>query len=192
MYCQHNICKELTKIGCNGGVAALLFLEYDHRDGRGYTTKVCMLGYENGGKYKDSYNLCAGRFETEDGGCFLKAIVRELNEEFGINLWENQAEGEDDWTLFDAMFKSSSQIRWIQHYNTAVFVGYLSKGTKRTDQNAIMDGNRSKGKAYKEIDHVGYFRVSDTQRLSSDGKTFKPYAEISSFAASVISKCQFY
>ena len=50
-----------------------------------------MLGLENDGIYKDTYNMCAGKGSNEDiddtgSYCWIRNMLRELKEEFKIKL----------------------------------------------------------------------------------------------------------
>ena len=48
--------------------------------------KTVLLGLERFGKYRGKFNLCAGSLEPEDAGCAVNAAVRELREEFKLEM----------------------------------------------------------------------------------------------------------
>lgn len=166
--CNHQICRNIRLMGGDGVGAIVL-----SADMMGNVT--CLLGLEKFGKYQGLFNICAGSVEPYDKGCFLAAIIRELREEFKIDL---------NWRTFDYHFKNRyNQINYFMHYNTAIFVGNFDGLDERRINDIIIRDNATPLKpfAYKELSKVEFFRVRDIRQL----KNTKVY---STFAIACINK----
>ena len=72
MSCAHPICRRPHK-----GVGVVI-LDPSHG--------TVLLGKERFGRYKGRFNICAGSMEKEDGGCVVRAALRELMEEFKMTI----------------------------------------------------------------------------------------------------------
>jgi 8-oxo-dGTP pyrophosphatase MutT (NUDIX family) len=83
--CNHNTCVSIRNAGACNSIACVLVNNYNG------AKIVIYLGKERGGNYTGQYNLCAGKLEPCDGGCYLKALQRELGEEFKI--WTHLGSG---------------------------------------------------------------------------------------------------
>ena len=139
---------------------------------------VLGLGLENGGQYKDQYNLCAGKGEKEDdtgnGYCWLNNALRELYEEFTIKV---------NWSNFDSFFRGSDgKIRVFLHGRTPVFVMVLPGGTSRKPIKQQIQANLRNpvlSHSYKEMRDFEFFKLSDGQQIEGQ------VCNVSSFADAV-------
>ena len=178
MACKHNTCKRIRNLGGRGGVAGAILTHYNA------SIWTILLGKERDGVYKGTSNLCAGKLEKVDNGCYLKAFVRELKEEFKINLLHK--DGTINWKLFNKFFlNSQGMTRFIMHNKTPVFIGVFP-GLSRKPLNACVDwclqNEKSLSWSECEMSKVDWFKLSDQQQLEGE---FEP---ISSFARAVMKR----
>ena len=178
--CGHRTCGYiLSKIGHKKkcGVGAVIYNNYYDRK-TGSLTPSFLLGKERGGSYKGMYNLLAGGLEHSDCGCFIKGIIREINQEgkLGIKF------GKD----FDRKFRSqkTGRIRVLIHNGTPIFIGYLNGISRRPLNQKIKQCNQNRNLPWceREMDCVDWFKLSDCSQL--EGKRCK----VSSFASGVIKR----
>lgn len=153
VYCnKHNTC---LKYANATGVGCVLFRNMNQFE------KAVLLGRENGGRYQGLYNISSGKIELYDKGCIIKALIRELREEFKIDL--------SDMKFFNSVFKDNiSGIRSFQFsdsnnvlYPTIIFTGILPIGIKRTILNNIIYQDNMNPYAlpqFKEIGEVDWFK----------------------------------
>jgi len=132
--CNHEVCRNHPAVT---GVAAVIVNTYNRYDKYGNLVSsfpVVMLGMERFGTYAGSYNFSAGKIEPGDKKCILRALMRELMEEFKINL---------NWKSFNYHFLHNGKLRYIMHRNTPVFIGKF-RGLSRQPLNAaIAQSNRN-------------------------------------------------
>lgn len=174
--CRHRTCQWIRDQGIKlnnkipVGVAIIVFLLYYNKD------PAVLLGLERGGKYKDQYNLAAGKLEHHDNGCYMAAMMRELAEEFKIYIIFQD---------FDDHFRGSSgRIRVIMHKNTPVFIGVF-QGLTRSKLNRkiqIANNNHHLPRSQQEMAEVQWCFLNNMS--ISD----RPNGVISSFAAAVLQK----
>ena len=170
--CQHHSCQIFRRSNASG--VACILLNHHVKNGKSIGW-VSLLGLEKHGRFKGSYNLCAGGIEKKDQGCYLRALMRELAEEFKIRI--------SDFDAFDAIFKGNKGLRYIVHGGTPVFIGVVNN-VKSAKLNALIDrDNRDYNLpfAYKEMARVDWFRLDGKQRL-------KPPLPVSAFATAVMLK----
>lgn len=181
-YCtHHNTCIHLASNNAKKAAVAVLLLNHQKY---GF---VVMLGKERGGKYAEQYNLPGGKGDSNDLNtdlqfCWLKCIIRELHEEFGIHVPFRD-------NIFNSLFRSydGSHIRVIIHKDTPVFIGVLPIGTSRQSINSNIQKNRNNpalGPEYREIINVDNFYLLNGKQV--EGKD----CEISSFARQVIKRIE--
>ena len=83
--CQnHSICYQLSNSNARSSIGIFLTTNYNNKT-------VLVLGKEKEGNYKDKYNFCAGSGELYDTNtlgkfCWITCLLRELFEEFKINI----------------------------------------------------------------------------------------------------------
>ena len=175
--CQHQTCAKITaqrqlenRKGF-GGVACAIINKYMQ------IIWTILLGLETSGQYDRLFNLCAGRVDPSDNGCYLAAATRELFEEFAIDAPLG--------TAFDAIFKGNDgSIRYIMHRGTPVFIGVVN-GLSRNNLNPIImnrmqDPNVSH--SMKEMARVEWFDLQNKTQIEQKN------CSISAFASSVMDK----
>ncbi len=169
--CNHRTCKNLRSRGAGRGVGVVVFEMYKG------ATPVILLGNERGGRYHGEMNLCAGKLEPHDKGCYIVAAMRELSEEFKINV---------PFSNFDNIFKNSKgRVRIIMLGKTPVLVGVFH-GISRTPLNQeISRCNSTPGPhSQREMNFVNWINIQTRAPIDTQLPNFK----ISSFAQSLISK----
>lgn len=158
--------------------ALVLVLNYHNKTTNTYTW-VHALGQETGGQYAGQFNLCSGKLEQADGGCFLRGAIRELAEEFKIQT--SFGDG-----TFDAMFKGSNgKIRWIMHHRTPIFIGVLPAGFSRKPIKQAMAadvGNLHLPHSQREMSDFEFVRLDNG--LCVDGRVL----QVSTYAEAVRQK----
>ena len=163
MSCRiHKTCRDHPT--CKG-VAAGMFLPKYHKGSTNYNNLI-LLGKENNGTYKNEYNVSAGKLETIDNGCLIKAIIRELKEEFKIEITSG--------SIFDALFRCSYGIRCFEMGKTLVFVGILPSGFSRKPikQKMLIDcANKSLPYSYREMSDIEWFDSNNFTQI--EGKSYK-------------------
>ena len=105
--CGHHTCTCLLQRGAARGVGVFL---YNRRK------RCVLLGVERFGQYAGQLNLCAGRMDPGDRGCYISAAMRELREEFKVDV---------SYKDFESTFRnfSKTSIRFMMVNTTPVFVG---------------------------------------------------------------------
>lgn len=171
--CKHGTCAKIRGLCQNGdikGFGLMLIMKYNGQKW------VCMLGKERGGQYKGQYTLCAGKIDQQDNGCVLKTLVREMVEEFKIDMKFGPE--------FDKMFRDiNGNIRFYMKHNTPIFIGVLPSGTSRKPLNAkITQANSNPNLPWclREMEEVSYFDLKTHQEI--DGK----HCVLSSFSTQVM------
>ena len=149
------------------GACALLFVN-DHPNNR----PQVLLGKETQGKLKNMYNLPGGRMEPEDGGCYIRNVMRELAEEIKIQISFEQ---------FSQIFKGSTpNIHYILNYTTPIFIGQFPQHLNThilNTQIARANSNPSLPANLKEMSQVEWFDVNHL-----------PSTHISDFARTVCNR----
>jgi hypothetical protein len=173
--CSHKTCQKIRQFRNSsnlGGIGIAYLVDYNNTG-----HYAIMLGKEKSGAYQGLFNLCAGSVEKCDGGCYIKAAIRESSEEFKICI--NQKD------VFDKVFKNKQgKVRLIMHNKTPIFVGVV-KGLSRKQINPIIKANNqntSLPHSMREMSEVDYFWISNKQQIEGTQKA------ISTFASGVISK----
>lgn len=173
--CNHKTCQKIRQLRNSsnvGGVGIVFVNNYNS-----FGNYAILLGEERGGQYQGQYNLCAGKVDPCDHGCYIKAAKRESKEEFKINI--------DDKQVFDSVFKNNKgKVRFIMHHGTPIFVGVL-KGVSRKQINPIIsacNNNSSLPHSQREMKRVDYFWLSNSKQIEGHSH------QISPFASSVMSK----
>jgi len=103
--CNHKTCAKLNAKGAGKGVGIAIFENYNG------SIPVLMLGHERGGQYKGQMNMCSGKLEFSDHGCYIVGAMRELREEFKIDVTSAN---------FDQIFRNSRTncVRPLKVYQT--------------------------------------------------------------------------
>ena len=170
--CGHVICTQHQHCG---GVAVVVVNNYNRN---GIRAKVVLLGKERTGKYKGTYNLCAGKTEVQDYvqgfKCFIATARRELDEEFKLSLSSSSFRGQ--------------MKQCFTHGRTVMFV-IECMGLRRQSLNPMIAkalNNPHLPHYLKEIEHVEWFRMDSLQQL--EGKS----GRVSSFVREVMRRVAFY
>jgi 8-oxo-dGTP pyrophosphatase MutT (NUDIX family) len=180
--CLHKTCKKFNENRKVKGVGALLVLRRYRSNGINITNAV-LLGRERFGNYAGKYNLCGGKMDASDNGCVISAIIREIYEEFKIDLSGNNP------GLFDSIFRGDNGfIRCFFMGNTLMFVGFLPSGfsRKRIKPRMIRDCKNHPDSSFREMDDVKYFDSNTQRQIENRNCT------VSSYASSAIQKAQNY
>lgn len=150
--CQHKTCAQIKQNGGKTGVACMILNEY--KKNAIVQDTYAYFGKERGGIYQHTYNLCAGKLESCDNGCYIAAIIRELLEEFKIDARGTNRFGEK---RFDKIFRSysgeQSYLRYFMFYNTPIFIGYKSGISCEPIRKQMLNDNLCHPyKSYREMD----------------------------------------
>lgn len=169
--CNHKTCAKLRAKGAGKGVGVAVFEYYNG------SIPVIMLGQERGGHYKGEMNMCAGKLDLTDHGCYIVGAMRELREEFKINVTK---------VNFDQIFRNSKKlIRVTMIGKTPIFIGVF-RGITRNPLNKTIALCNSTQRPHceQEMNFVNWIDI----RTMSTIDTKYPNHKISSFATSFISK----
>jgi len=171
--CQHKTCAALRAANAANSAAVVLVLNYHNKSTNTYTW-VHALGQETGGSYAGQFNLCSGKLEQVDGGCFMKGAIRELAEEFKIQT--AFADG-----TFDALFKGTNgHIRYIMHHRTSIFIGVLPAGFSRRPIKQAMQSaiaNPHLPHSQREMDDFEYVRLDNGRCIDGRALPVSTYAD---------------
>ena len=183
--CQHNTCAHLTSIGCNQqGVAAVLFMDYQNPSSGKIISRVILLGKERAGAYANQFNFAAGKLDPSDNGCYIKALHREIAEEFKITIVIGPGNS------FDKVFKDANgSFRTLNYNGTAIFVGQLFNGTSRGTLNTIITKHNNDIKnswCLQEMECVDWFNINTLQQL--EGKNYPVSYFVTGLIPTVITK----
>ena len=167
MSCTHRTC--VNYLNCKGVGAVFILPEYKKNGNK--LNNVTLLGREVSGQYANKYNLCGGKMDPKDNGCFISAIRREIKEELKINL-NNPDE-------FDKIFRCSRGIRCFEIRKTLIFVGILPKGFSKTPIKLQMrnDYLTHPNNAYREMDDIEWFKTDNLSQIENIPCEVSPYAE---------------
>lgn len=171
---NHTTCRKIREASGSTGVAVLPVNKYYNQ------TWVAYLIQENSShnNYANLWNICSGKLEPQDGGCYLRAAVRELYEEMKL-LVKFPVE-------FDRHFKDG-EIQYIMHRKTPVFIGVFPS-LSRVPLNILIktdNSNPNLPATQRETQGVDIFRIPDGQSHDSTTQLTK-----SPFADAVIRKIQ--
>lgn len=169
-FCTHKTCAKIRSHGNPAGVACTVLNLYNQREW------TILLGLEADGEYKHTYNLCAGKLEAEDHGCYLEAARRELLEEFAIETVLGKGQS------FDRIFKNSlNRFRLIYYHGTPIFIGVFPN-LSRNKMNPTLQWRKQQRvqKAFREIERVDWFSLRTHQQIEGE------MAPVSSFAGGVM------
>ena len=181
---KHKTCQTIYNNGKPTGVGVLFLVNYHNGSN---TRWVVGLGKETGGSYKGSYNLCAGKMDQDDHGCYMKACIRELKEEFKVELELGEGNSFDEHfrrmkTDTDGRKKPIGKMRFFTFHKTPIFVGVFN-GTKRSDIREKMwndNNNNNLAPKYQEMDNFDFFELQSHHQIEGYHK------DISSFASGVM------
>lgn len=159
--CSHDICayikrqRRRDKRRGHGGVGMIILNNYYNRG------RYCvLLGEEKCGSYSGKFNLCAGKLDLSDDGCYIKAAKRELMEEFKL-------------TDFNKIFKmDNGRFKVVWYNGTPVFVGIV-KGLSRDPLNRkiLRDNfNPHLSFCHKEIHSVDWFWLDNKKQIENKNK----------------------
>lgn len=166
--CNHKTCENLRKLNAAQAAAVIPLVYYNGKHGSYWAMYV---GNELGGQYAGKYNLCAGKFEPSDQNCWIKCAMRELKEEYKIDL---------DNASFDALFRGSNgKIRVIMHNRTPVFVAVMPAGFSRKPIKAQMAADLqdpTKGHSYKEMDDIELIRLDNGKQIEGANISVSTFA----------------
>jgi len=163
--CKHQICHKVHTIRKNnnrigyGGAACIVLNNYFEQ------RWVALLGHERGGDYKGTYNLCAGKVDIQDNGCYVATVIRELEEEFKIKIQESD------------LCDKNGNLR-VFYKGSPIFI-LIVKGLKRNDVNQLI-GNDCKNKylpsCMREMDKVNYFDLQSQRQIENKNDTVSTFA----------------
>ena len=115
---EHTVCSQIIKAGGRTGVGVVPIVL--HEESR---RLFCILPVEKYGNYVDQYNICSGRLEGEDRGCYLRGMERELREELKKKIIEPQY-----LDMIGVLLRD--KLTWFLHRNTPIFIFTLNKMIK--------------------------------------------------------------
>lgn len=150
--CDHKVCLDNSTKYLNKGVGIIIFNNYTfHASGK--IVSSVLLGKEKRNCYKGQYNLCSGKLDHEDKNCWIKAAIRELDEEFKIKL---------SMSDFEEHFKDKhGDIDYIILNRTPIFIGKFPRlSRKPLNLQIIKDlSDHTLPYCYKEIENVDWFTL---------------------------------
>lgn len=161
--CQHTTCANIVKKTNGKAKAASVAFVLNYRFPNGDKQWVIALGKEDFGKYQNQFNLCCGSLDKQDNGCFIACAIRELREEFKINL---------SWKDFDKHFIApNGHIRYILHYDshthtyTPIFIGRFDGYHRDPIKNMMKEckKNPNTPSCEKEMSDFEYFFLNGQQ-----------------------------
>ena len=167
--CYHQECRTIHNASRNGrctGVAVIVLNKYYDQ------FPVILLGKERGGPYALKFNFAAGSIDPGDYNCILAAAMRELREEFKLDVRLE--------TNFDQHFRYNGQIIYFMHHGTPVFVG-MFRGLSRGLLNPVIaqcNANLRLDTCLREMECVNWFRL-DQDLIGIDGVKYNisPFVE---------------
>lgn len=108
------------------------------------------MGKERFGRYRGRWNVCAGSVEDCDQGCLVSACLRELREEFKLQL------DEDTWQ------RCTQRIFWIASTMVAVLRPPPRLDVHALDmENARVLQDDNVPPTYKEMERIGWISAND-------------------------------
>ncbi|ARF08363.1 hypothetical protein Catovirus_1_413 [Catovirus CTV1] len=168
-FCKHNTCHQIRVARGNfsrpGGIGIAFVNNYYNKD------YVVLLGKERGGNYAGQYNICSGKVESQDNGCYIKTVIREALEEFKIDV--------SNYKYFDQCFKAKNgKIRFFMFNGTPIFVGIIQGVSRATVNNIIANHNQNPNMphAFKEIECVDYFKIDDMKQVEKRPRILSSFA----------------
>lgn len=173
--CKHNICSILYRRVRNadkGGAGCLIVTKVDNK-------WVVLLGYEKyGTKNKNKLNLAAGGRNPNDNGCYIRCALRELNEEYKINLSEKE--------FFKYFTDTENKVQYqIMGGVTPVFIGVIPKIEISELNKKIKEDNMyNNDPSFREMEFVDFVDIFTRKQINN----IFPESKISSFANSMINK----
>jgi hypothetical protein len=175
MNCNHNICNVLIsklKNPNKGGAGCIILTKVEDK-------YVALLGYEKyGTKNKHKLNLATGGRNPSDNGCYIKCALRELNEEYKINLSETE--------FFKYFTDTENKVQYqIMGGVTPVFIGILPKiDINELNRKINYDNIYNTDPSYREMEFVDYVDIYTKKQIYN----IFPESRISSFANSMINR----
>ncbi len=175
MVCHHKICNQLYKRlrdPSKGGSGCLVLTKIDRK-------WAALLGYEKyGNKNKNKLNLAAGGRNEEDMGCYIKCAIRELNEEFKINLSESE--------FFKYFSDTNGNIQYIIMGGvTPVFIGIIPNiNLDELNKKIRYDNMYNTDPSMQEMEFVDFVDIYTRKQITGN----QPVSKISSFANTMINK----
>jgi hypothetical protein len=174
MTCNHNICKKIHKQTNNskrGGAGCLILTK---KNGKW----VALLGCEkHGGKNKGKLNLAAGGRNDEDDDCYINCAIRELKEEFKINL---------TYSEFLNYFSDKNTKKIFYHIigkTTPVFIGVFPNiDISQLNNSITYDNLHSTDPCLQEMEYVDFVDIVTKKQIDD----IHPKANVSSFANTTI------
>lgn len=173
--CQkHNTCRKLAQRGAGKCAAVALVMPYKKGN---IDCWVLGVGKEVGGRYRGQFNLCAGKSEASDyygkAFCWLKCALRELREEFKIDV--------SFGPRFDEIFKNKKgDTRFIIHNRTPVFIAVIPSGLRRLEIKNQMTYDRNdqmKPYSYKEMDDFEFIRLDNGKQIENKNIIVSDFAD---------------
>lgn len=152
--CNHKICAYFAHKKYNTGVGIIVYKNYIFPDNQ--TKASILLGKERYSRYAGLYNICAGTMEAKDKNCWIDTAIRELNEEFKIDL---------NYGLFYQKFcnKKDKKIRYFIHKTTPIFIGYFPEISTKSINKSLYKAihNPFLPNYQKEMEHVSWFYLKN-------------------------------
>ena len=148
------------------GGAGCLVLNYYNRQ---WTP---LLGLQRGGKRQGKFNICSGKMEQQDNCCYVATVIRELNEEFKLQITEKSLQDQN------------GNFRVFYHNGSPIFI-LLAIGLSRKHINLILMNDYqdpNKPLCEKEIVKVDYFDLSSQSQIENK------QSKVCDFASGVMRK----
>lgn len=150
--CNHRSCADIKKHNITAA-GCVLFKTVNNK-------RIVFLGLEKKGPRVNQYNICVGKMDYEDDGCYLKTLSRELLEEFGLrtSFELNIINGITEPSTFDIIFKLPyGKLIYTIFHNVVIFLGVLPAETSRSMFNNAINDNRVLGPTYNEMEYIHSF-----------------------------------
>jgi hypothetical protein len=174
MNCNHKICKLLYKKlrdPSKGGAGCLILTKIEDK-------WVALLGFEKyGTKNKNKLNLCAGGRNPSDNGCFVTCALRELKEEFKIELTEKE------FFRYFTDHNTKKVLYSIMGGVTPIFIGVFPYiDIQMLNENINYDNKYNLDPTYREMAFVDFVDINTKKQLYDN----LPETRLTSFANTMI------
>jgi hypothetical protein len=167
--CDHTICQYIRDNNGNhkGSAGCMVFTYFK-------SEWIAVLGKERKGKYQGKYNICCGKGENTN--CYIINAIRELNEEFHIEI------NMDDF--LKTVRRTNKEIRLVIEKKTPIFISVIRDLDRNLLNQKIKSFHHEKYDDHlKEIENIDYFKLNGSK---FDDMINKNSVEVSEFALNIL------